>query len=223
MPSEPVISVRGEAVLEVDPEIAVIRVMVTARDKDRRRALDLLTDRNHRLTALISGYGDAVEEVRSDPVHVAPELRDARGREKVAGYAAAAGLTLTVADLSVLGELVPRLADEDMVTVAGPSWRLRPASPAYRRARLAAARDATRRAREYAEAFGGQLAGLIQAADTGMLTEAEPRVMLSAARHAANVAMMDDQGEEFDFFPAKQTVRASVEARFTMTEPRLPD
>ena len=39
MPTEPVISVRGEAVLEVDPEIAVVWVSVMARDKDRRRAV----------------------------------------------------------------------------------------------------------------------------------------------------------------------------------------
>ena len=49
-------------------------------------------------------------------------------------------------------------------------WALRPDSPVYRDARLAAARDAMVRAREYAEAFGGSIAGLIEAADAGLMT-----------------------------------------------------
>ena len=35
MNSQPLISVKGEATLEVDPEIAVVNVTVMARDKDR--------------------------------------------------------------------------------------------------------------------------------------------------------------------------------------------
>ena len=42
MATEPVISVRGEAILEVEPEIAIVWVSVLARDKDRKRAVKLL-------------------------------------------------------------------------------------------------------------------------------------------------------------------------------------
>jgi uncharacterized protein len=66
---------------------------------------------------------------------------------------------ITVRDFTVVGELVASLSDEDLVTVAGPWWALRPDSPVYRDARLAAARDAMVRAREYADAFGGGIAG----------------------------------------------------------------
>ena len=72
-------------------------------------------------------------------------------------------------DFAVLGELVPRLAAEEMVAVTGPAWLLRPDSQTYRQVRLAAAQDAAQRAREYAEAFGGRLNGVVEAADTGLL------------------------------------------------------
>ncbi len=62
------------------------------------------------------------------------------------------------------------LADAELVTVEGPWWALRPDSPVHRQARLAAARDAAVRAGEYAEAFGGRLGDLLEAADTGLLT-----------------------------------------------------
>jgi uncharacterized protein YggE len=221
MPTEPVISVRGEAVLEVDPEVALVWVTVTARDRDRHRAVELLAERTKRATAVIKGHGAAIEKLDSGQVSVRPELKEGKPRERIAGYAAQASLTVTVADFAVLGDLVTGLADLEMVTVNGPNWQLRPASPARRDARLAAVRDAVQRAREYAEAFGGTITGLTEAADTGLLAPPPPPPVAFAARgRAARAAPQGGyQAPEFDFEPARQTVSAQIEARFTMTAP----
>src|SRR5258708_25392138 len=61
------------------------------------------------------------------------------------------------------------MGGEEMVGVAGAGGRVRTGSQVYRQVRLAAARDATQRAREYAEAFGGRVTALVEAADTGLL------------------------------------------------------
>jgi uncharacterized protein YggE len=216
-----VISVRGEAVFEVEPEIAVVWVSVHARDRDRDRAVQLLAERNARVTGLIKGFGVAVEKLESGPVRVHPELKDAKGKERVAGYLASAAVQATVADFAAVGDLVTALAEADMVTVAGPEWRLRPGSPAYREARLAAARDATQRAREYAEAFGGRITGLVEAADTGLMGAEPRRLAFSAAAKASHRAAAAGEGPALDFEPAKQTVSAQVEARYTMTAPEF--
>ncbi len=221
MPNEPVISVQGEAFLEVEPEIAVVWVSVMARDKDRRRAVELLASRTNRISGQIKNYGEAIEKLDSGRVSVRPEFRDGKPRERITGYVAESGLTATVADFDVLGDLVTALAGEEMVAVSGPDWRLRPGSPVYREARLAAAKDAAQRAREYAEAFGGTITGLVEAADTGLLSEARPRRPVMAARAMAHPAAAAAQSPEFDFEPAKQTVSAQIEARFTMTAPAL--
>jgi uncharacterized protein len=220
MPAEPVISVRGEATLEVEPEIAVVWVVVMARDADRRKAVDLLAGRSGRVGDMIKGYGEAIEKLESQPVNVQPVFKDGRIREKVSGYLARAGFTVTVRDFAVLGDLVAGLADADMVTVTGPDWGLRPDSPVYRAARLAAAKDATRRAGEYAEAFGGQISGLVEAADSGLMGDTgHPRFM--AASRALSAGATADSTPEFDFEPAMQTVSAQVEARYTMTAPHF--
>ena len=39
MNGQPVISVRGEASLEVEPEVAIVNVTIEARDRDRRTVL----------------------------------------------------------------------------------------------------------------------------------------------------------------------------------------
>jgi len=222
MPAEPVISVRGEATLEVEPEIAVVWVVVMARDADRRKAVDLLAGRSGRVGDMIKGYGEAIEKLESQPVNVQPVFKDGRIREKVSGYLARAGFTVTVRDFAVLGDLVAGLADADMVTVTGPDWQLRPDSPVYRAARLAAAKDATRRAGEYAEAFGGRISGLVEAADSGLMGDTgHPRLM--AASRALSAGATADVPPEFDFDPAMQTVSAQVEARYTMTAPHFGD
>jgi uncharacterized protein YggE len=221
MPNEPVISVRGEALLEVEPEIAVVWVAVQARDADRHRAVELLAERSSRVSARIKGFGAAVEKLESQRVHVQPVFKDAKARERISGYLASSGFTATIGDFAVLGEFVTGLAGEQMVTVTGPEWQLRPDSPVQRTARLAAAGDAIQRAREYAEAFGGTVTGLAEAADTGLLTAAaQPQhVFRAASARAVGAALAADDGPEFDFEPAKQTVTAQIEARFTMTVP----
>jgi uncharacterized protein YggE len=219
---EPFITVQGEASLEVEPEIAVVWVALVARNANRHRAVELLAARTSRASDTIKGFGEAIEKLESQPVAVQPVFKDARAREKVSGYYARAGFTVTVRDFAVLGELVTGVADADLVTVTGPEWRLRPDSPVYRAARLAAARDATRRAGEYAEAFGGRITGLVEAADTGLLA-AQRQPVAFAAAHAVSRAGPADEGPAFDFEPAKQTVTAQVEARFTMTAPQFGD
>jgi uncharacterized protein YggE len=220
MPAEPVISVRGEASLEVEPEIAVVWVSVQARDADRHRAVELLARRSGAVSSTIKGFGEAVEKLESQPVNVQPVFKDGRVKERISGYLARAGFTVTVRDFAVLGEFVTGLANAEMVSVTGPEWRLRRDSPVYRAARLAAAQDATRRAGEYAEAFGGRITGLVEAADTGLMP-AQPRHTAFAAARVMSLSGAADEGPAFDFEPAKQAVTAQVEARYTMTEPHF--
>ena len=222
MNEQPVISVRGEASLEVEPEVAIVNVTIEARDRDRRTVLSRLAGRNQHVTGLIKSHGEAVEKLESGPASVRPDIRDKKtSSERVAGYLGRASVRITLRDFTVLGELVTGLSEEDLVTVAGPWWALRPDSPVYRDARLAAARDAMVRAREYAEAFGGGIAGLIEAADAGLLTspgEPGPSFRAMAAGRATGFAGVPPQAE-LDFEPARQTVTAQVEARFAMTMP----
>jgi len=220
MNGQPVISVKGEALLEVEPEIAIVNVTIEARDRDRRTVLGRLASRNQQVTDLIQSHGEAVEKLESGPASIRPDIRDKKtSSERVAGYLGRASVRITVRDFTVLGELVTSLSDEDLVTVAGPWWALRPDSPVYRDARLAAARDAMVRGREYAEAFGGGLGALIEAADAGLLTSAGehgPRFRGMATSRAAAFAGGPPEAE-LNFEPARQTVTAQVEARFTMT------
>ncbi|MEJ8668916.1 SIMPL domain-containing protein [Streptomyces sp. NBC_01614] len=221
-PDAPRIAVRGEAHLEVDPEIARIGVTVASRGKDRRAALDDLTRRNAAVLDLIKTYGDAVERLETGAFSISPELKDKGRGERIHAYHGRVHITAELADFTALGELTTRLADLELTRVDGPWWALRPDSPAHREARQQAVREAVQRAREYAEALGTSLAALVELADIGAenAPPAYPQARGGRMRSMAYAAE-EDSAAPLDLEPERQHVHAEVNARFTMAPPRL--
>ncbi|MEV0425949.1 SIMPL domain-containing protein [Micromonospora sp. NPDC049836] len=213
MAEAPVVVVRGEAYREVAPELARFTVTATARDRDREATLARLAERAAAVRVLLDGAEPAVARRETDQLRVWPETK--RSSERVVAYHGSVSTTVTVADFTALGELMLRLADQDQVEVAGPWWLLRPDSPAYREARHAAVADALARAREYAEALGARVTGLLELADTG--PGAQPMVLRAVMKGGPG----GEAPPELELDPRPQPVQASVEARFRISEPVL--
>ncbi|MGW2564058.1 SIMPL domain-containing protein [Streptomyces sp. NPDC001514] len=222
-PETPRVAVRGEARLEVDPEIARIGVMVSARGKDRRTALEDLTRRNAHVLDLIKSYGDAVEKLETGAFSISPELTQHGRGERVRAYHGRVHITAVLGDFTALGELTTRIADLELTRVDGPWWSLRPDSPAHGEARRQAVREAVQRAREYAEALGARLAALVELADLGAEapTPYGTPPAPGAMRAAAFAGAAPETAPALDLEPQRQTVYAQVNARFTMTPPQL--
>jgi hypothetical protein len=221
-PPVPIVSVRGDATLEVPPEIARLSAMVTAEDRDRRSTLERLSRRNDETLALIRSYGPGVEGLDTGSMSVYPVMKaTGRGTEKVRFYRGTVRIRATVGDFTILGELAGRLADMELVELHGPWWELRPDSPVHRQAREDAAREAVRRAREYAGAVGGTLTALLEIADRGLSSQPQAHVLRGAVPVQAGAAAYGGAPPPpvLDLEPATQTVSAGVEARFTMTQP----
>ncbi|MFF6876467.1 MULTISPECIES: SIMPL domain-containing protein [unclassified Streptomyces] len=221
-PEAPRIAVRGEARLEVDPEIARIGITVAARGRDRRSALDDLTRRNAGVLDLVKSYGDAVERLETGAFSITPELTKHGRGERVRTYHGSVRVTAELTDFTALGELTTRLADLDLTRVDGPWWALRPDSPAHREARKKAVHEAVQRAREYADALGTTLSALVELADIG--AESTPPAHPQSPgrmRSAAYAGAAEDTPAPLDLEPQRQRVHAQINARFTMVPPRL--
>lgn len=213
-PAVPVVAVRGESTREVDPEIASFIVTVTARDRDRAATLSRLSARVEALRSTLDGYAAAIEKHETSRLSVHAET--SRRGEKVQAYVGSAATMVTVTDLDLLGELMLRVADADQVTVAGPYWSLRPASPVYREARQAAITDALERAREYAAALGARVTGLVELTDPGMSGGRPPSPPVP---FAARAMAAPGGTPELNLDPERQQVHAEIEGRFTISEP----
>ncbi|MEU1849027.1 SIMPL domain-containing protein [Streptomyces sp. NPDC019990] len=223
-PEAPRIAVRGEAHLEVDPEVARIGITIAARGRDRHTTLDGLTRRNASVLDLVKTYGDAVEHLETGAFSLTPELvKHGRG-ERIRTYHGTAHITAELTDFTALGELTTRLADLELTHVNGPWWALRPDSPAHREARKKAVQEAVQRAREYAEALGTTLAALVELADIGAedAPPAYPQAPVGRMRSAAFAdAAENTPAAPLDLEPQRQHVHAQINARFTMVPPRL--
>jgi hypothetical protein len=221
------ISVRGEALLTVVPELADLTVVVTTQAKDRREAFERLVKRNDEVLELLRSYGDSVEKVESSGVAVHPEVRKGGRDERVRSYRGAVRIEVAVADFAVLGEIVARIADFEAAHLEGPNWRLRRTSPVYRKARTRAVREAVTRAQDYAEALGARITGLEELADTGLMQSqvSRPAQVFHTSRAAAMPVAPGAaygaaaEAPALDLEPVAQEVRASVEARFYATQP----
>jgi uncharacterized protein len=225
MAQQPVLAVKGEAVFEVEPDVARIEVSVAAVDGDRTRTLRLLTERAAAVAKVLDGFPDVVERTEASAIRVSPQLAGQAGPDRAPGYHGAVYHAITVTGFDRLGELMAQLGDQELAQVGGPWWELRPGSPAYRRVRVAAVRDAVRRARDYAAALGSELVGLIELADARLLSDSRGQAeALTPSKaglpHRVRAAAPADQ-VVVGLVPARQVVRATVEARFTIREPDL--
>jgi len=224
MPQHALISVRGEVVLEVEPEFARIEVSVAAAGADRASTLKLLRDRAAAVEKVLASFPDAIEKTETCGLRVGPRPSSRSSGGQV-GYHGAVHHVVAVTAFDQLGELIAQLAEQDLTEVGGPWWELRPDSPAYQEARVFAASDAVRRARDYASALGSELDALVELADTGLLadgrSQGEPRASVAGARLPQRTSAAIGDELALDLTPARQAVRASVEARFTISQPDL--
>jgi uncharacterized protein YggE len=212
----PTVAVRGEVTREVPPEIATVSVTIAAGDRERTVALTRLSERSAALGVLLDEYADAIERRETSGLYVYPITKGPA--ERVTGYRGSVSLSVTVADFTVLGDLVLRLADQDQATVSGPHWALRPDSGVHRQARHDAIADALVRAREYAEALGSQVVSLIELADTGLSARGDgPPDMVGGGMRTMMAAGAG--APALDLEPRLQWVHASIEARFAITAP----
>ncbi|MEI7029844.1 SIMPL domain-containing protein [Streptomyces pratensis] len=219
-PTTPHLTVRGEAHLEADPEIAHITITLTARGTDRRTTLDDLTRRNTTTLDLLKTYGDTIEKLETGALAIHPQLTRHGRTERIRAYHGTIQLTATINDFTALGELTARLADHDLTRVDGPWWALRPTSPVHTAARRQAVHEALQRARTYAEALNTRLDALLELNDTGVDTG--PHLGRSAfAAHAMPIGAAGTEAAPIDLEPVRQTVDAQVEASFTLAPPDL--
>jgi uncharacterized protein YggE len=193
-------------------------VEVTSRSAERAQTLTQVSARTDEVRATIDGYGERVE---ASALRVTAQVNDRKPTERVVGYVAHVTLTVMVVDFTVLGDMLMRLAEQELVTVQGPYWALRPDSPVYREARTHAVRDARTIAEEYAAAAGSRLTGLVEISDTGLGRDRDDRVFAEAAVGTEVFGASRGRRTEqvtFEVEPAPQTVQASVQARFTLAQ-----
>ncbi len=105
MTSEATVSVRGEAILDAEPELAVVTIAAEARGGDHSTALSLLSERVKAVSDVVTRYAAGIERSETSRLTVYPELAHKK-TEKVRRYVGHCTLSLTVHDFGVLSDLL---------------------------------------------------------------------------------------------------------------------
>jgi uncharacterized protein YggE len=220
MTTSPTVSVRGQATVTAEPELATLTITIEAQGSDRQTTMDLLSRRAAAVADLVGRFTDGIERSETSRLHVYPELHGKK-TEKVRRYIGRTTTSVVVHDFAVLSDLVVGAGDIDLVSIDGPWWHLRANSDVYRQARLAAAADALARARDYAAAFGAELVGLVEIADQGMSHDGSAPVRMAGFSAQAMSRGAVAEEASVDLEPGQQEVVGQVEARFLLTQPDL--
>jgi uncharacterized protein YggE len=153
-PLERMIVVSGEATVRRVPDLAVVSLSVSVRDRQTAPARDEANRRASTILARLREIGVPEGDVQAPSLTVQPTYDHGRGGSKVTGYEASRPMTIRVRDIDLLGTILDGLVDDGATQVHGTSMELADPEAASREALAAAVGVARSRAEALAAAAG---------------------------------------------------------------------
>jgi hypothetical protein len=153
-PLERMIVVSGEATVRRVPDLAVVSLSVSVRDRQTAPARDEANRRASAILARLREIGIPEADVQAPSLTVQPTYDHGRGAPKITGYQASRPMTIRVRDIDLLGTILDGLVDDGATQVHGTSMELADPEAASREALAAAVGVARSRAEALAAAAG---------------------------------------------------------------------
>ncbi len=208
------ISVTGDGVVSVQPDMATIRFAVVTQ---ARSAAQALTE-NSRTTAqaldTVRGAGIENRDMQTSGLSLAPRWSDRSSSlgsaPQIIGYVARNEISVRVRDLDQVGPLLDVLVSGGVNQFNGLIFGLQDMESAQQKARILAVQDARTRAETYARAAGVRLGRVVSIVENGAMA---PDVRFMATERAMTAAPVP-------VAPGELEIRASVSMSFTITQPQ---
>lgn len=150
---ERAIVVSGEATVRRTPDLAVVSLSVTVRDREVEPAREKANARASAILARVRELDIPETDVTAPSLTVHPTYDYRRGA-RLTGYEASRPMTIRVHDLAALGPLLDGLVDDGATQVHGTTMELAQPDAASREALGAAVAAARGRAEALADAAG---------------------------------------------------------------------
>ncbi|HSD46958.1 MAG TPA: SIMPL domain-containing protein [Pyrinomonadaceae bacterium] len=169
------ITVGGDAIVQAQPDTAIITVSVVTQGK---RAIDAQQENATKTDAVVRALKAAAgsgAEVKTSGYSLQP-IRVYRENQPptITGYEARNSVTLTTSDLTKLGNIIDTAGQAGANDIAGISFTLRQDRPARDRALQEATREALSKARVMAQALGGRVVGIAEVQEEGFIRPPQP-------------------------------------------------
>jgi uncharacterized protein YggE len=177
----------GDATVRRVPDLAVVSLAVTMREKQAAPARDGANRRASAVLAHVRDLGVPDTDVQAPSLVVHPVYDYGRGAPKLTGYEASRPITVRVRQVDVLGPLLDGLVDDGATQVHGTAMELADPEEARREALASAMAVARARAEALAGAAGVSLGQTIRVEETDGSAGPIPRgaMLRMAAQEAA--------------------------------------
>jgi uncharacterized protein len=211
----PTVLVRGEAEVEVAPDLARIQLGVVAQAEEASQAQQLVSEAAERVLAALSEEGIAERDVRTTGINLYP-VYDHRprpdgeeGAPRVLGYRAGNSVSVRLTDLAKVGTVIDRAIAAGATNVDSLELTVGDESVARQAALRGAVTDAAGKAAAIAEGLGGSVGPVVEVQEGGasvtpMFLEAGATMMRSQAAVSTPVA------------EGTVTVRAQITVRYRL-------
>ena len=209
------IVVRGTGEARALPDLASLRVEVTADRKTQDEAYEARADIAAKVDFVFSQHANAIARTTVASLWVQPRTRWHRGEDIRTGWRASRTTFVDVVVLDALGVIMSEVVSAG-ASVTGPNWSMASTNIAYDLARRAAAEDARHRAIAYSESLGLTLGGVAWVAEPGMRGPAAGGPAPTMLRASAPAGGAADPEPVEDLTPSEMTVEVSVEVGFAI-------
>ncbi len=206
--------VRGSGEARALPDLASLRVEVTADHKSQDEAYEARADVAAKVDFVFSEHANAIARTTVASLWVQPRTRWHRGEDIRTGWRASRTTFVDVVVLDALGEIMSEVVAAG-ASVTGPNWSMASTNIAYDLARRAAAEDARHRAIAYSEALGLTLGDVAWVAEPGMRSGDAPVGLAPMMAQAVAAPATESELVE-DLTPSELTVEVSVEVGFSI-------
>jgi uncharacterized protein YggE len=145
-PDLPIVTVRGEGVVRMAPDRALVRVGAESRSRDPKEAQNSNAAAMSAVLQKITGTGIPKDAVRTLVVSLQQEYDFSGGRQTPRGYLARNVVEVRVDDLSKLGDVLDASVSSGATSIQGLQFDLKERTKVEREALTRAVADATARA-----------------------------------------------------------------------------
>jgi len=212
---ERAIVVGGEATVRRHPDLAVVSLVVSARDRKPATARGEANRRTDAILARLAELRVPKRDVQAPSLRLQPIHDYGRGAPKLVAYEASRPMSIRVRALDLLGTVLDGLVEDGATQVHGTSLELAEPEAAARDALTAAVEVARARAEAVASAAGLVLGATLR-------IEEEPGSLALPLREAGALAMARMDAEPTTVVPGEIEISARVRATYAVrrTTPR---
>ena len=162
------ITVGGDAIVQAQPDTAIITVAVVTQAKTAIEAQQQNATKTEAVVRALKTASGTGAEVKTSGYSLQPQRVYKEGQPPtITGYEARNSVTVTMGDLNKVGAVIDAAAQAGSNEVSGISFTLRQDRPARDRALGEATREALSKAQVIASALGGRVVRIVELQEEG--------------------------------------------------------